>query len=70
MRQFGANVLAGLAVTILSGIGALLNVDLDDVARWADAPRCGVEETVREVALPVPDPILHLTTSDGPPRAI
>jgi hypothetical protein len=70
MRQFAANVLAGLAVTILSGIGAVLNVDVGDVARWADAPRCGVEEDVREVALPVPDPTLHLTAFDGPPRAI
>lgn len=70
MRQFAANVLAGLAVTILSGIGAVLNVDLEGVAGWADAPRCGVEEDVREVALPVPHPTVHLTGSDGPPRAI
>ena len=70
MRQFAANVLAGLAVTILSGIGAVLNVDLVDVARMADEPPCGVEEDVREVALPVPDPTVHLASSDGPPRAI
>lgn len=70
MRQFGANVLAGLAVTLLSGIGAVLNVDLVDVARRASEPRCGVERDAREVALPAPDPALHLTASDGPPRAI
>lgn len=70
MRQFAANVLAGLAVAALSGIGAVMNVDLADVAPWAHAPRCGVEEDVREVALPVPDPTLHLTASDGPPRAL
>lgn len=70
MRQFAANVLAGLAVTILSGIGAVSNVDLVDVARWANEPRCGVEDEGREVALPVPEPTFHVTTSDGPPRAI